>query len=85
MTFMHQCPPGYECRTCKTQRIKGLMAARDFSNESRRIITKLPCYGTSEGLTEQDIKFEQWLRATCFQKPTREAYELAKAAWKGNK
>jgi hypothetical protein len=26
--------------------------------------------------------FEGWLRTECFQKPTDEAYELAKAAWK---
>lgn len=25
--------------------------------------------------------FELWLRAECFQKPTPEAYELAKSAW----
>jgi hypothetical protein len=26
--------------------------------------------------------FEAWLRTTCFQKPTPEAYDLAKEAWK---
>ena len=25
--------------------------------------------------------FEAWLRTTCFQKPTPEAYDLAKSAW----
>ena len=25
--------------------------------------------------------FESWLRSICFQKPTKEAYDLAKAAW----
>lgn len=27
-------------------------------------------------------EFEKWLRTVCFQKPTPEAYDLAKAAWK---
>jgi len=26
--------------------------------------------------------FEKWLRKVCFQKPTQEAYDLAKSAWK---
>lgn len=26
-------------------------------------------------------EFEAWLRSVCFQKPTQEAYDLAKAAW----
>jgi hypothetical protein len=26
--------------------------------------------------------FERWLRKECFQKPTPEAYDLAKCAWK---
>jgi len=26
-------------------------------------------------------EFEQWLRTVCFQKPTPEAYDLAKCAW----
>ena len=25
--------------------------------------------------------FEEWLRSVCFQKPTPEAYDLAKCAW----
>lgn len=25
--------------------------------------------------------FEEWLRKNCFQKPTNEAYDLAKSAW----
>lgn len=29
-----------------------------------------------------EAKFEAWLRANCFQRPTQEAYELAKCAWK---
>ena len=27
------------------------------------------------------FKFEKWLKSVCFQSPTSEAYELAKAAW----
>lgn len=27
-------------------------------------------------------EFEKWLRTVCFQKPTPEAYDLAKCAWK---
>ena len=27
-------------------------------------------------------KFERWLRVVCFQRPTTEAYDLAKDAWK---
>jgi hypothetical protein len=26
--------------------------------------------------------FEEWLKTVCFQKPTREAYDLARDAWK---
>ncbi len=26
-------------------------------------------------------EFEKWLRSVCFQKPTPEAYDLAKSAW----
>lgn len=26
-------------------------------------------------------RFETWLKSTCFQSPTKEAYELAKEAW----
>jgi hypothetical protein len=25
--------------------------------------------------------FEEWLRSVCFKQPTKEAYDLAKAAW----
>ena len=28
------------------------------------------------------MNFEEWLRAVCFQKPTPEAYDLARDAWK---
>ena len=28
-----------------------------------------------------DERYEQWLRAVCFQKPTPEAYDFAKEAW----
>ncbi len=27
------------------------------------------------------MEFEEWLRTACFQKPTPEAYDLAKVAW----
>ena len=27
------------------------------------------------------MEFEEWLRTACFQKPTPEAYNLAKVAW----
>ena len=27
------------------------------------------------------MTFEEWLRTVCFQKPTNEAYDLAKTAW----
>lgn len=27
------------------------------------------------------LNFEKWLRTVCFQKPTPEAYDLAKSAW----
>ena len=27
------------------------------------------------------MTFEEWLRTVCFQKPTPEAYDLAKSAW----
>ena len=30
---------------------------------------------------EEKKEFEKWLRMTCFQKPTPEAYDLAKSAW----
>lgn len=26
-------------------------------------------------------RFEKWLKSSCFKTPTKEAYELAKAAW----
>lgn len=29
--------------------------------------------------------FEKWLRTACFQKPTPEAYDLAKEAWEKSK
>ena len=29
--------------------------------------------------------FEAWLRTICFQKPTKEAYDLAKCAWEASK
>ena len=28
------------------------------------------------------MNFEKWLRTVCFQKPTKEAYELAECAWR---
>ena len=34
------------------------------------------------GAEQIEAKFEAWLRANCFQRPTQEAYELAKCAWK---
>ena len=37
------------------------------------------------GYVDDDVinikKFEKWLRTVCFQKPTPEAYDLAKDAW----
>lgn len=30
-------------------------------------------------------EFEVWLRKVCFQKPTKEAHALAKAAWSAGK
>ncbi len=30
---------------------------------------------------KQKEQFEAWLRTVCFQKPTREGYDLAKKAW----
>ena len=30
----------------------------------------------------EPVEFEHWLRTVCFQKPTPEAYDLAKDAWK---
>lgn len=32
--------------------------------------------------SERMEEFEKWLRTTCFQKPTPEAYDLAKIAWR---
>ena len=34
-----------------------------------------------DGLIEEMQAFEAWLRMKCFQKPTPEAYDLAKSAW----
>jgi hypothetical protein len=31
---------------------------------------------------EYETSFEEWLRSVCFQKPTKEAYDLALAAWR---
>lgn len=33
-------------------------------------------------LSDAPDEFERWLRCVCFQKPTPEAYDLAKDAWK---
>ncbi len=40
----------------------------------------------AETLSKSDLSallcgFEEWLRSVCFQKPTLEAYDLAKNAW----
>jgi hypothetical protein len=45
------------------------------------------CFKPKAGATEtaqpiSSIKFEDWLRAECFQKPTQEAFDLAQSAWK---
>ncbi|MCK5602630.1 hypothetical protein KAR91_12190 [Candidatus Pacearchaeota archaeon] len=42
----------------------------------RRAVVKFPSQKT-----KSDKMFEEWLRAVCFQRPTQEAYDLAKAAW----
>lgn len=33
----------------------------------------------------EPVDFESWLRTVCFQKPTPEAYDLAKSAWLASK
>ncbi len=45
-----------------------------------------PCNCPSAACSESALNdllcgFEEWLRSVCFQKPTTEAYDLAKSAW----
>ena len=49
---------------------------------SSKILSRLS--GFADRLVDKDdrlMEFEAWLRTVCFQKPTPEAYDLAKSAW----
>jgi hypothetical protein len=30
----------------------------------------------------KELTFDEWLKTVCFRRPTREAYDLARAAWR---